>query len=158
SGTSGPPELAAPSSGGAAAQSKAAAPNQSVAPGVAVSPAPGERLKPGHERLQESSASLGLSTDSGSVDDVSDGVVSVTDRYHGIVVSSQVSTASGSGRANFDLRIPTENLQAALADLSDLAHVTSRNEGTLDITAPFVSANERFNDARATVDGLLSQL
>lgn len=121
-------------------------------------PAPGEQLRPGRERIQERSASLSLSTEPGEVDEVSDGVVDVTDRYDGIVVSSQVSTSDGTGRASFDLRIPTQNLQAALADLSDLAHVASRDEGTLDITAPFVGAEERFGDAKAEVDALLDQL
>jgi hypothetical protein len=36
--------------------------------------------------------------------------------------------------------------------------VTARNEGTLDITAPFVSAEERFDEAKAEVDSLLAQL
>jgi hypothetical protein len=99
-----------------------------------------------------------LSTEPDQVDDVADGVVDVTDRYEGIVASSDVSTSGDRGRASFDLRIPTANLQAALADLSDLAHVASRDEGTLDITAPFVTAQERFDDAKAEVDALLDQL
>ncbi|MFL5907001.1 MAG: DUF4349 domain-containing protein [Solirubrobacterales bacterium] len=138
----------------------AAAPRESVSPSTAepIPPIPNEQLKPGRERVQERSASLTLSTDPGKVDDVSDGVIDVTDRYDGIVSSSQVNTAGGSGRASFDLRIPARNLQAALADLSDLAHVSSRNEGTLDITSTFVSAQERFADARAAVDRLLDQL
>jgi Domain of unknown function (DUF4349) len=118
----------------------------------------GEQLKPGRERVQERTASLSLSTEPSEVDDVADGVVDVTDRYEGIVVSSQVSTADGTGRATFDLRIPTQNLQAALADLSDLAHVASRDEGTLDITAPFIGAEERYEDAKAAVDTLLDRL
>jgi uncharacterized protein DUF4349 len=137
-----------------------ATPRESVSPSTAgpIPPTPNEQLKPGHQRVQERSASLSLSTDPGNVDDVSDGVVDVTDRYDGIVASSQVSTTGGSGRASFDLRIPTRNLQAALADLSDLAHVSSRNEGTLDITSSFVGAEERFADAKAAVDRLLDQL
>ncbi len=123
-----------------------------------VPPRPDEQLKPGRERVQERSASMALSTEPGQVADVSDGVIQVTDRYDGIVVSSNVNTSDGQGRASFDLRIPTQNLQAALSDLSDLAHVSSRNEGTLDITAPFVGAEERFADARAEVEGLLGQL
>ena len=100
-----------------------------------------------------------LSADPDEVADVADGVVEVTERYDGIVVSSDVSTgAGGRGRASFDLRIPSQNLQAALADLSDLAHVTSRDEGSRDITAPFVTAEERFDDAKAEVDALLEQL
>jgi uncharacterized protein DUF4349 len=119
---------------------------------------PQEQLKPGRERVQEKSASLSLSTEPEGVDEVADGVVDVSDRYDGIVVSSQVNTADGTGRAGFDLRIPTQNLQAALADFSDLAHVASRDEGTLDITAPFITAEERYEDARATVDSLLDRL
>ena len=141
---------------GRAAQGQSIEPAPTTVPPVP--PAPGEQLKPGRERVQERSASMALSTEPGQVEDVSDGVVQVTDRYDGIVVSANVNTADGQGRANFDLRIPTQNLQAALSDLSDLAHVSSRNEGTLDITAPFVSAEERFADARAEVDTLLDQL
>jgi hypothetical protein len=117
-----------------------------------------DQLKPGQERVQERSASMTLSTEPGEVDDVADGVVEVTERYDGIVVSSDVSTSDGKGRASFDLRIPTQNLQAALADLSDLADVSSRDEGTLDITAPLVTAEERFDDAKAEVNALLEQL
>jgi hypothetical protein len=148
---------------GAASVAPEQAPSTAIepVPPTTVPPIPprtGEQLKPGRERVQERSASMALSTEPSQVDDVSDGVVQVSDRYDGIVVSSNVDTSAGQGRANFDLRIPTQNLQAALSDLSDLAHVSSRNEGTLDITAPFVSAEERFGDARAEVDTLLDQL
>jgi hypothetical protein len=118
----------------------------------------GEQLEPGRERVQERTAALSLSAEPREVSDVADGVVDVTDRYDGIVVSSQVNTADGAGRATFDLRIPTQNLQAALADLSDLAHVASRDEGTLDITAPFIGAEQRHEDAQAAVDSLLDRL
>jgi len=136
------------------------------APGTSIEPAPttvpplppqGE-LKPGRERIQERSSSMTLSTEPDQVDDVADGVVEVTERYDGIVVSSNVSTSDGRGRASFDLRVPSRSLQAALAELSDLADVVSRDEGTLDITAPFVSAEERFDDAKAEVDALLDRL
>lgn len=116
------------------------------------------QLKPGEPRKQERSASMTLSTDPDQVAEVADRVVEVTERYDGIVASSQVNASSERGRATFDLRIPTQNLRAALADLSDLASVASRNEGILDITAPFVSAEERFADAMTTVDALVAQL
>jgi hypothetical protein len=99
-----------------------------------------------------------LSTDPNEVAAVADEVVEVTERYEGIVVSSNVNTSAERGRASFDLRIPTANLQAALADLSDLASVRERSEGSLDITAPYVGAEQRFADARAEVDALLAQL
>ena len=142
-------QQSAPASGGAAIE---------PVPPPGVPPVPSDQLKPGRERIQERSASMTLSTEAGQMDDVADGVVEVTERYDGIVVSSNVSTSDGRGRASFDLRIPTQNLQATLADLSDLADVSARNEGTLDITAPFVTAEERFDDAKAEVDALLEQL
>jgi hypothetical protein len=153
----------APETGGAAAKSLGErATGDAIEPAPTtlppVPPVPQEQLKPGQPRVQERNASMTLSTEPDQVDDVADGVVDVTDRYEGIVVSSEVSTSGEQGRASFDLRIPTANLQAALADLSDLAHVSSRDEGTLDITAPFVTADERFDDAKAEVDALLEQL
>jgi Domain of unknown function (DUF4349) len=146
----------APQEGRATEQAPIAAPDVAVPPVPPVPPT--EKLKPGQERVQERSASMTLSTESGQVDDVADGVVEVTERYDGIVASSNVSTSNGKGRATFDLRIPSQNLQATLAELSDLADVTSRDEGVLDITAPFISAEERFDDAKAEVDALLDQL
>jgi Domain of unknown function (DUF4349) len=166
----GPGTESAPGGGAAGERLDQAAPSDAIeaAPSDAIEPAPTtlppvppvppEKLKPGQPRIQERNASMTLSTEPDQVDDVADGVVDVTDRYDGIVVSSDVSTSGGKGRASFDLRIPTANLQAALADLSDLAHVASRDEGTLDITAPFVTAEERFDDAKAEVDALLDQL
>ena len=122
------------------------------------SPPTGEQLKPGEERIQEKTVSTTLSADPDEVAEVADGVVEVTERYDGIVAESNVNTSGDRARATFDLRIPTQNLQAFLADLSDLASVTARNEGSLDITAPFVSAEERFDEAKAEVDSLVSQL
>jgi Domain of unknown function (DUF4349) len=151
-------DLAAPDaavSGGRGAESTIApaAPGTTVPPGT-----PTEPVKPGQERKQELTASLTLSTEPDEVDDVADGVVDVVDTYRGIVVSSNVSTQGDRGRASFDLRIPAQSLQAALADLSDLASISSRDEGVLDVTAPFISAEERFADAKAGVDALVAQL
>jgi hypothetical protein len=136
------------------------APDEPVAPGTTLPPTPPstEPIKPGQERIQEKTASMTLSADADEVRDVADGVVDVVDRYDGIVVSSNVNVSGDKGRASFDLRIPSQNLQAALSDLSDLASVQARNDGVLDITAPFISAQERFDDAKAEVDGLVAQL
>lgn len=118
----------------------------------------GDGLKPGRERIQERDAQMTLSSEPAEVAEVADGVVEVTERHDGIVVSSAVSTSAEGGRASFDLRIPTSSLQAALADLSDLASVKERSEGSTDITAPYVGAEERFADAKAAVDALVAQL
>jgi hypothetical protein len=142
--------------GGAASTGQAQ--SDVIAPEPAPLPPREGRPRTGQPRVQERSGSMTLSTDPDRVQEVADGVVDVTDRYHGFVESSDVRAGGDRGHASFALRIPTSNLQAALADLSDLAHVVSRNEGTLDITDPFVSAGERFNDARAQVNSLLQRL
>jgi Domain of unknown function (DUF4349) len=145
---------------GGEARREPAPTDEAIEPATAA-PLPGrpdQQLKPGQERIQEQTVSTTLSTEPGEVDDVADGVVEVTERFDGIVVSSSVSTNADRGRANFDLRVPTQNLQAFLADLSDLASVSERNEGVRDITAPFITAEERFDDAKAEVDALLAQL
>ncbi|CAN5567190.1 hypothetical protein BH20ACT15_BH20ACT15_01640 [soil metagenome] len=127
-------------------------------PNAPLPPQGGGQFKPGKERIQERTVTTTLSADTDEVAEVADGVVEVTERYDGIVSSSNVSTSGDRGRATFALRIPTQNLQAFLSDLSDLASVKARSEGSTDITAPFVTAEERFADAKAEVDSLVAQL
>ena len=117
-------------------------------------------LVPGQQnRKVEQAAQLSLSTEPDDVTDVADDVIAVTDRYRGIVVSSQVSGGDGeSSVARFDLAIPATRLQDALADISALADVSARSESMLDITQPFVSARQRLADARAELESLLEQL
>src|SRR5204863_108640 len=81
-----------------------------------------------------------------AVRDVADGVFGVADQYNGFVVSSNVTSGRGStpvplergdtgqrtsGAGTIELRIPAAHLQDALGDLSKLAHVTSRTDGTV---------------------------
>ncbi len=94
------------------------------------------------DRLVDATARLTLGADADEVQDVANGVVSVTDRYDGVVADSQVSRDAGGARASFSLQIPFRNLDAALADLSGLADVVSRTEGTEDITARAVRARK----------------
>ena len=124
-------------------------------------PPPDDRggLAPGREdRAVERNASIALSSDPDEFEDVSDGVIEVTDRYGGIVVSSEESSTEERSSADFELAVPAEDLTAVLADLSELGHVESRSEDSLDITAPTVDARNRLEDARAEVDVLLEQL
>jgi hypothetical protein len=136
-----------------------AMPTPSLQPSVPpVDPSRG-RLAPGQrERAIESSASIGLSTDGDEFDDVADGVIEVTDRHRGLVVRSDETSSGEISRATFELAIPSDRLQQALADLSSLAHVESRSEATEDITAPTVNARAELTDARAEVNSLLRQL
>lgn len=111
------------------------------------------------DRKVEQAAQLTLSTEPDDVPSVADDVIGVTDRYNGIVVSSQVSGSDDDRSvARFDLAIPATELQSALADLSELADVKARSESRLDITEPFVTAREQLADARAELDSLLTQL
>jgi hypothetical protein len=107
------------------------------------------------QRFVERSAALTLGARPQDLDDVADGVVRVTDSVGGFVGSSSVT----SGReANFELRIPSAQLQRALRDLSRLAHVRERTQETEDITSSVVSARDRLQDARAERTSLLRRL
>ena len=142
----------------AAADSQAAGGSgQALAPS---SPGPPVSVAPRVRRRQvERSASLTLSTPSDRVEDVADGVVRVTDRYGVFVLSSSVSSGEGADTgASLELRIPTTRLQAAVADLSELAHVRSRTQAGRDITSEFSSPRRRLADALAERRGLLRRL
>jgi hypothetical protein len=110
-------------------------------------------------RLQDRDAALVLATPRKDVEDAADGVIEVTDRYEGFVLRSNVSGGDqGRAGATLELRVPTDKLQPALRDLSELAHVRSRTQTTQDITARFVSARSRLNEAVAERRALLRQL
>jgi hypothetical protein len=163
-----PPEDAtgvAPAGGGAEETAEetlepAQGPDATVPPFRSPPPGPRPGIAPGQEdRKVERAAQLTLSADTDEVPDVADDVIEVTDRFRGIVISSQVSGENGDrARAHLELAIPAIRLDDALRDLSDLADVEARSESSLDITAPFVSARERLADARAELERLLQQL
>jgi hypothetical protein len=118
-----------------------------------------EPLVPGRARRVERQASLTLTAPADRVADVSDQVIGVTDQVGGIVVSSSVSSNdSGQGGARFELRVPSARLDDALAKLSKLAHVQSRQQNGQDITGVFVSAGDRLRASLAERQGLLRQL
>ena len=143
--------------------------NTPNAAGLAVSSAAGPRKV-------AQNAQLVLSTEPQDVRDVADGVVGVVDRYGGYVVSSNVTSgkapaptpvpldgsskgaSSQQGSGTFELRIPAQHLQAALGDMSKLAHVTSRTEGVKDITRRFDAAKARVHDLNVQRAHLLRQL
>lgn len=145
-----PPAVRESKSGSASAGGSTAGPAQSVAPTTAA-PTPGRRRV-------ERSTSLALITRPVDFADVTDGVVRTTDRLGGIVQSSNVSQQGRSGHADFTLRFRTSRLDDAMAALSRLAHVQSRSSSSLDITAPFDTAQRRLTDARALRTGILRAL
>lgn len=110
-------------------------------------------------RFVERNAELILGTEAEQLRSVTDDVFAVIGRYDGIVLSSQIEDGpEGQAGAEFRLLVPSPRLGDALADLSQLAEVRSREETTRDITAPVVTVEERLQDARAEVQGLLKQL
>ena len=112
-----------------------------------------------NRRYIERSAHLTLGTDPEGVRDATDEIFGIVGRYEGIVISSSIQDGpEGEAGARFELMIPSAQLSDALADLSGVAEVRSREEQTLDITAPTVTTAEKLQDAHAEVEGLLKQL
>lgn len=148
---SGRAQGASPSAGGGVEVAPGGAPADALtAPGIA----PEAR-----ERSVARQASLTLSPPRGRVEDVADGVIRITDRYRGFVLSSTVSGGSaGREGATLDLRIPAGRLQTAISDISRLAHVRSRTQSAQDVTAGYTSAQSRLREAIAERRGLLRQL
>ena len=102
---------------------------------------------------------LALRTPDDDFERTTDAVIATVARFDGIVANSQIGDSdSDGGEASFELRIPTERLDDALAALSKLGHVTERNQNLQDITSSFSSAQERLDDARAERRGLLRAL
>lgn len=119
-----------------------------------------ESAPPARGRKIAQDVDLVLASEPEQIREVSDGVNEVVNRYRGFVVNSSVQSGDadrGLG-AQFELRLPARTLQASLADLSELAHVQSRTEGTRDITQQFVSARERIEENETARSSLLRRL
>jgi hypothetical protein len=116
------------------------------------------------DRKVAQSVDLSLSTSPDDFRAAADGVLDVVRDHRGFVVRSNVSGGDPSfrgskrGRASFTLRIPAGELSAAMGDLSDLGHVVSRSDGSVDITNRFVSARKRIDALTASRDQLLQDL
>lgn len=119
----------------------------------------GPYASPTRHRDVERSAEVVLGADPGDVRRDSAEVFDAVHTAGGIVLSSSIRDgAAGAAGADFELLIPTGRLGDALAAISAIAEVRSRNEASRDITAPTVTNGERLADARAEVESLLGQL
>ncbi len=114
--------------------------------------APGVR-----RRKVERQAALVLAAAPQDVEDVADDAIAVVDRHRGFVLSSSVRGGDDAG-ATLDLRIPSARLDEAVADLSRLGHVRSREQSSQDVTARFISTEARLREAEAERRSLLRQL
>jgi hypothetical protein len=137
----------------------ASASPQTVMGGEPPAPSPGAPRSDGRaKRKVERSASITLATRPRDVDAVSARVQDVTRQQGGFVVSSSIRSSRRGGGGEFELRIPTRNLDAAMAALSRLGAVRHRAQRSQDITAQAVSARSRLKDARTERTSLLEQL
>ncbi len=131
----------------------AVAPSAAPAPRSAA-PAPPAALG----RSVERSAQLSLATTPQRLDDVAGDVVRTVDALRGYVAGSSVESRTTAGSATFDLRVPSPQLQTALARLSKLATVRSRSESSLDVTGQVDAARNRVRALEAERRGVLRQL
>ncbi|UJA19258.1 DUF4349 domain-containing protein [Thermoleophilia bacterium SCSIO 60948] len=109
-------------------------------------------------RKVERDADITLSSPADDVQGLADDVIGVVNAHDGIIESSQVGGRGDEASARFDLAIPTNELDATLDDLSALANVAELNEGSVDITKGFVSAQDELKDDRSALRSLRAQL
>jgi hypothetical protein len=110
-------------------------------------------------RAVERSATLVLGAAPADVADDSSQVFEVVQAHDGIVMRSSTHEGEpGQAGATFELLIPSAKLSDALAELSAIDEVRSRQEATADITAPTVNVTELLRDSKARIDSLLAQL
>jgi hypothetical protein len=145
---------------GGARSAQEPAGDTATAGGLPPYPGPGTpRADRRQRRSVERSASLTLAARPRDIDAVSARVQDVTRQQGGFVVSATVSSStSGGGGGQFELRVPTRNLDAAVAALSRLGSVRERSQRAQDITLERVSARSRLTDALTERRSLLRQL
>lgn len=136
--------------GSTAPQSKAAAPGES------------DTVRSGDgsaRRRVERSGHLTLADRADRVEALADRIVAVTDKFGGYVMSSSVTRADGTRTAaEFDLRLPADRHQRAMAEYSGLAHVRERSQESRDITASYDRVAAKLSAARAERDRLRTLL
>ena len=106
-------------------------------------------------RAQIQNVSITLSTRPADVEDVSDRVIRLADTLGGYVQRSSITARQS---AELTVRVPADKLQPALAQLSRIAHVSSRTQDTEDVTDRRDQLNAAVRDARAYRDSLRTRL
>jgi hypothetical protein len=143
--------------GNGSAASRAAAPKSGAKAPAAAAPAPGVE-DAGTGRAVQRDAQLTLTTPADNVGEVSDSALRVADSLDGYVQSSNVSTSGGSAFASLELKVPSAQLDQALARLSRLAHVQARSQTAEDLTDQRSALRAAVTDARAERNGLRRRL
>jgi hypothetical protein len=143
-----------------AAASSSATGSGAAASGAAVNPTAASPQPAPTARKTIQATQLSLSTSPGRVGAVAQEVFDVVGRQNGIVSSSNVTSGTTSGYAQFQLSIPSGSLAQTMAALSTLqyAHVASRTDTTQDVNDQYQADVRRLADARALRTSLLGQL
>jgi uncharacterized protein DUF4349 len=150
--------------GAGAAESAIGAPKESSRSGgdqaavTVVPPSNGGFAPTRSNRKIERSIALELEMPVDEMGHVADQVTAVTNRYGGFVLNSSLSTGDDGAGGDFDLRIPSSRLRAAVRDLSTLADVRSQSQTGRDVTREHVTAKDRLRAARAERRSLLRRL
>jgi hypothetical protein len=125
-----------------------------------IPPPGGGDFAPGADaRRIERSAQLTLASNPDDFDGVADAIFRTADRHDGFVLNSSFTQGEEDfSSGSFELRVPANQLQPVLADLSRLATVRSRSESGTDVTGTFVSVRDRLRTALALRTSLLRRL
>jgi hypothetical protein len=107
------------------------------------------------DRKQIQSVAITLSTKPADVEDVSDKVIRVADTLGGYIQRSSITARQS---AELTVKVPPDKLEPALAQLSRIAHVSSRTQDTEDVTDQAAQLNSAVRDARAYRDSLRNRL
>jgi len=126
--------------------------------GAAVPPSGGNFAPGRSDRRIERSIALELEMPVDEMSRVAEQVTAVTNRHGGFVLSSSLSTGEDSAGGDYELRIPANQLRAAVRDLSALADVRSQSQTGRDVTRHFVTATDRLQAARAERRSLFRRL
>lgn len=152
------PTTPAGGAGGVAPSPSRAAPAGTAAPSAAPASGSGPYAAQAERRKVEHSTSIVLEAPPSELRADAARVFDAVREYDGIVLHSSVSGGPEGGNASFDLLLPTARLGDAVATLSEIADVVSRQDSSQDVTARSIGLSERLADARARVAGLLHQL
>jgi hypothetical protein len=119
-----------------------------MAPPQAAEPAPPAGQTALGERRMERTAQMTIAAPNDEFQQMAEGVGRIAEANGGFVVRSNVTTGEDPGPGgNFELRVPTEQLETTLAELGRLGDVRARNETAQDMTAPYRGIEKRLGEA-----------
>ena len=119
----------------------------------------GRPLARAENRRVERAAKVTLTAPGDELQEVAAGIATVADRRDGVLLRSSFTTGeTAASGGNFELRVPIDELDATLADLSELATVRSLTQAADDRTAGYVERARALDDAEAELEELQLQL